>query len=327
MDRDASLIEMLVRSAAAAAMISCAPVASAQNLLSFAGGPESTRWALSGTVFNCRFEQEVPGYGKAVFTQRAGEDLRFQLEPDRPVMARTQARVSIAPPPWQPSTRSQPLGVAQVSDTSPNIILDSGRANQFLHALREGKMPTLSHEVYYDDDRYVQVQVSAVQFEPAYQDYLLCADQLLKVNLDQIGRTRVLFGSGEDAIDSRDAKALDRIIYYIKNDPRVTEVYLDGHADNLGRRYDNRQISRRRVESVERYFLQEGIAPELITTRFHGGRYPVGSNATAAGRAQNRRVTVRLVIDEDMPLPDNLVFRLPEDSHVLPSLSFPITTR
>ena len=188
-------------------------------------------------------------------------------------------------------------------------------------------MPTVSHETYYDSGRFIQVQVSAVEFEKAFQDYILCASQLLDVNFDQVERSKVLFKSGQEALAQEYLDTLDRIIYYIKNDPRVTAVYLDGHTDNIGRRYDNRQISKRRVEAVERYFLVKGIAPEIITTRFHGSRYPVANNATAKGRAENRRVTVRLEIDKDMPLPDELVFELPEDAAVLPSINRSVSGR
>ncbi|MEC8525631.1 MAG: OmpA family protein [Pseudomonadota bacterium] len=286
--------------------------------LKFAGGPENTYWMLSGNVFECRFEQPVPGYGTAVFVQRAGEDVTFTLETRRNLMSRTPARISIAPPPWQPSTRSEPLGLVSMNASSPVLSLDYGRSNQFMHALREGRMPTVSHETYYDSGRFIQVQVSAVEFEKAFQDYLLCAAQLLNVNFEQIERSKVRFKTGGEALSQEDLEVLDRIIYYVKNDPRVTAIYLDGHTDSTGRRYDNRQISKRRAEAVERYLLVNDIPPEIITTRFHGSRYPVADNATAKGRAENRRVTVRLEVDKDMPLPDEMLFKLPEDASVLP---------
>lgn len=286
--------------------------------LKFAGGPENTYWMLSGNVFECRFEQPVPGYGTAVFVQRAGEDVTFTLETRRNLMSRTPARISIAPPPWQPSTRSEPLGLVSMNASSPVLALDHGRSNQLMHALREGRMPTVSHETYYDSGRFIQVQVSAVEFEKAFQDYLLCAAQLLNVNFEQIERSKVRFKTGGEALSQEDLEVLDRIIYYVKNDPRVTAIYLDGHTDSIGRRYDNRQISKRRAEAVERYLLVNDIPPEIITTRFHGSRYPVADNATAKGRAENRRVTVRLEVDKDMPLPDEMLFKLPEDASVLP---------
>jgi outer membrane protein OmpA-like peptidoglycan-associated protein len=138
------------------------------------------------------------------------------------------------------------------------------------------------------------------------------------MNFEQVARSKVHFKIGQSEIDPKDTDMLNRIVFYIKHDPRVFAVYLDGHSDNIGRRYDNRQTSKLRVESVERYFIKQGISPDMITTRFHGDRYPVADNRTAKGRAENRRVTIRLELREDMPIPDDLLFKLPEDATVLP---------
>ena len=285
--------------------------AESSHTLDYGGSVNTTEWSISGSVFDCRFEQNVPGYGTAVFFHRAGEDAVFQLETRRNLMDYSNATISILPPPWQPSGRVENLGTSKVSDDEPNLILDNRRTNQFIHALLEGKWPTITHRTYYDDNRFIKVHVSAVTFDRFYEDFLLCVDQLLPVNFDQVARSKVFFGSGEKQIDLTDQEILDTIIFYIKNDPRVFAVYLDGHSDNVGRRYDNRQISKFRVEDVERYFIKQGIDPEIITTRFHGSRYPVGTNATARGRAENRRVTIRLEQRKDMEIPPELLFSLP----------------
>jgi outer membrane protein OmpA-like peptidoglycan-associated protein len=303
------------------------PSVVAAQTMNFAGGPENTQWMLSGNVFECRFQQHLPGYGEAVFYHQAGQDVTFQLEPERNLMAASNANITITPPPWKPAERSERLGTSRVNKDGPAVVLDSERSNQFLHALREGRMPTISHQAYYDPSRYVQIQVSAVEFEGAFRDYLLCANQLLTMNLGQVARSKVFFKSSEEQLDKADIQELEKVVYYIKHDPRVTGVYLDGHTDNVGRRYDNRQISKRRVEAVERYFLQQGIDSEIITTRFHGGRYPVASNKTVKGRNENRRVTIRLEVDEDIPLPDALVFKLPEDSQAVPPLNYPTSAQ
>ena len=286
----------------------------ATESLHYGGSLDNTEWSLSGSVFECRFAQDIPEYGSAVFYHQAGEDVYFQLETIRNLMDYSKARVSILPPYWQPSGKTENLGSAKISKGTPNLSLDHERTNQFLHALMEGKWPTISHKTYYDEERFVQVQVSAFGFDDFYLDYLQCVKQLLPVNFEQVARSKVFFGSGEKAVDKKDTDILDRIIFYMKNDPRVFAVYLDGHSDNQGRRYDQRQISKSRVEDVERYFIKQGINPEMITTRFHGGRYPVASNKTRKGRAENRRVTVRLEQREDMPIPDELKFKLPPRS-------------
>lgn len=305
------------------ALVGIAPNFVVAQTMNFAGGPENTQWMLSGNIFECRFQQHLPGYGEAIFYHRAGQDVTFQLEPERNLMAASNASITITPPPWKPAERSERLGTSKVRRDGPAIVLDSERSNQFLHALREGRMPTISHQAYYDPSRYVQVQVSAVEFEGAFRDYLLCTNQLLAMNFDQIARSKVFFKSSAEGLDKADIEELEKVVYYIKHDPRVSAIYLDGHTDNVGRRYDNRQISKRRVEAVERYLLAQGIASEIMTTRFHGGRYPVADNKTAKGRKQNRRVTVRLEVQEDMPLPDELVFKLPNNSTALSPLNTP----
>lgn len=284
---------------------------SAQPLV-YGGHIESTEWRISGSVFECRFEQTIPRYGRALFYHQAGEEVVFQLWAQRNLMAYSAAQVSILPPPWQPSVRSERLGTVSVANDAPLLVLDSPRTQQFIHALLEGKWPTIAHYTHYDQQRFVKVHVSAVQFDDPYRDYLACVDQLLPMNFNQVARSRVLFGLGKEAPDDEDMALLDRIIFYVQNDPRVYAIYLDGHSDNIGRRYDNRQLSKARAEQIERYFIRRGIDPDMITTRFHGSRYPIASNETARGRAENRRVTIRLEQRDDMDIPENLRFQLPE---------------
>lgn len=279
------------------------------SVMEFGAGLEDSFWSVSGSVFECRFMQPVPGYGDVTFYHRAGEDIRFQLESDRNLMAYSEAQISLLPPAWRPAEYSEFLGMAEIRKKGPLLSLDSRRSNQFMHGLLEGKRPTITHHTRYDANRFVRIQVSSVEFERHYPEYMKCVRQLLPMNFDQVRRMKVFFASGEDKIDRPDQKTLDQVIFYVLNDPRVKAIYLDGHSDNVGRRYDNRQISKRRVEDVKRYLLKEGIKEELITDRFHGGRYPIANNATAKGRAENRRVTIRLEMDEEMAIPDHLLFK------------------
>ena len=56
----------------------------------------------------------------------------------------------------------------------------------------------------------------------------------------------------------------------------------------------NRELSRRRALTVKDFFLAQGITEEQIIVRFHGERYPLKPNNTAANRALNRRVNIVL---------------------------------
>lgn len=296
----------MIKQWVACLVFACASTAMA---LEYGGAIENTEWQVSGSVFECRFEQTVPGYGAGVFYHRAGEDIHFRLEAVRNLMEQSQAQIGIMPAAWQPSRRSEPLGTAKIVKGTPNLNLDSRRSNQFLHALLEGKQPSVSHRTYYDQQRYVGVRLSAASFQNYYPQYLQCVDQLLRVNFDQVKQQKVLFQSNAHNLTPTATALLEDIAYYIKNDPRVTAVYLDGHTDSLGRRFANREISHARAKKVEQFLINNGVNSDIISTRFHGDRYPIATNKTAKGRAQNRRVALELERDMSIAIPDELYFR------------------
>jgi outer membrane protein OmpA-like peptidoglycan-associated protein len=280
--------------------------------LQYGGGIEDTEWKISGSIFECRFEQVLPKYGHGVFYHQSGEDIVFQLETRKNLMKTGKASISITPAPWHPSKKSEHLGFADLVDGRPNLQLDSERSNQFLHALLEGKQPVVTRRTFYDDSKSIKIHLSAIHFKDFYSNYLKCVDQLLPMNFSQVSRNKIYFGGGKDGLSPKDEVLLDRVIFYMNNDPRVFAIYIDGHSDNRGRRYDNRQLSKRRAESIERYLIERGINTDIVTLRFHGQRYPIATNNTSAGRAKNRRVTVRLERREEMDIPPELMFVLPD---------------
>lgn len=89
------------------------------------------------------------------------------------------------------------------------------------------------------------------------------------------------------------AGELDRVAAALAERPRAT-VTLIGHTDN-GRDETLRQtLSLARAEVVSRELADRGVAPERITTVGRADAEPVGDNRTREGRAQNRRVDIRL---------------------------------
>jgi outer membrane protein OmpA-like peptidoglycan-associated protein len=87
------------------------------------------------------------------------------------------------------------------------------------------------------------------------------------------------------------ARTLDQLVRALSDDPR-SSVAVDGHTDSSGSREHNLDLSLRRAQAVKAYLAQHGIDPARISTEGLGPDYPVASNATEAGRQQNRRVEV-----------------------------------
>jgi outer membrane protein OmpA-like peptidoglycan-associated protein len=87
------------------------------------------------------------------------------------------------------------------------------------------------------------------------------------------------------------ARTLDELVRALSDDRGAT-VSIEGHTDATGSAQHNADLSLRRAEAVKAYLALHGIDPSRVSTRGLGQDYPVASNATEAGRQQNRRVEV-----------------------------------
>lgn len=71
------------------------------------------------------------------------------------------------------------------------------------------------------------------------------------------------------------------------------DVVIEGHSDSTGSEANNLTLSQKRAESVRQYFIYNGVLPaKRITAKGYGSSRPLASNATAKGRAINRRIDV-----------------------------------
>ena len=97
------------------------------------------------------------------------------------------------------------------------------------------------------------------------------------------------FESGESRLSAESKGRLENFVAQLRNDPSLN-VLVQGHTDNVGSKTENLRISLLRAEAVKAYLVEQGITSNRIQTIGLGERGPVASNATEAGRAQNRRI-------------------------------------
>jgi len=79
-----------------------------------------------------------------------------------------------------------------------------------------------------------------------------------------------------------------------------TEVLIVGHTDSDGSDSYNQGLSERRASAARSYLISQGVASNRIRISGRGESEPIESNATADGRAQNRRVEVAIFAGEQM---------------------------
>jgi outer membrane protein OmpA-like peptidoglycan-associated protein len=87
---------------------------------------------------------------------------------------------------------------------------------------------------------------------------------------------------------------LDKVAAWMKKYPRL-RISLEGHTSNEGDPARNLTLSRQRVESAKNYLLDRGLGEDRIETQAYGETRPVADNKTAAGRAKNRRIELRVL--------------------------------
>lgn len=99
------------------------------------------------------------------------------------------------------------------------------------------------------------------------------------------------FDVGKFAIKTSMVPILNKFAYTLNQNP-VTRIRIVGYTDSTGSDAINYPLSVNRANAVRNYLVSVGVDPSRITIDGRGPENPVADNATAAGRAQNRRVEI-----------------------------------
>jgi outer membrane protein OmpA-like peptidoglycan-associated protein len=94
-----------------------------------------------------------------------------------------------------------------------------------------------------------------------------------------------------------EAKAkLDQMIMTLKADPKGAYFEIEGHTDNVGDKKTNERIGLERAEAVKRYLYENHQIPlHKMNVISYGEDRPIAENKTKDGRAQNRRVVIKIL--------------------------------
>jgi OOP family OmpA-OmpF porin len=107
--------------------------------------------------------------------------------------------------------------------------------------------------------------------------------------LGEVGEAFFDFDRADLKPGARDVLA--GVVKTLENNPSV-RVVVEGHTDSVGSDRYNLKLSERRAEAVKAYLVRQGIDASRIATRGLGKSKPQASNATAEGRAKNRRAEI-----------------------------------
>jgi len=102
----------------------------------------------------------------------------------------------------------------------------------------------------------------------------------------------VLFASAKsEVLPDAETKLRDVAKALTEQDP-ASKIVVEGYTDSQGGASFNQDLSQRRADSVRAYLVSHGIASDRVTAQGFGPGKPIADNASAEGRANNRRVEI-----------------------------------
>ncbi|HLA54996.1 MAG TPA: OmpA family protein [Flavobacterium sp.] len=116
-------------------------------------------------------------------------------------------------------------------------------------------------------------------------------EQVLKLNA--YAKT-ILFNSGKASFKKETFPVLQAIAAILKEFPS-SNFTIEGHTDSDGKDAMNQKLSEDRAAAVKNYLIENGIDAARLTSAGYGETKPIDTNKTAKGKANNRRVEVKLV--------------------------------
>lgn len=122
-------------------------------------------------------------------------------------------------------------------------------------------------------------------------------DQMMTLAASETDRGMVmtlgdlLFHAGSADLNSSANRTLLKLVHFLQLNPQ-RKVRIEGYSDSRGDPQANLALSQARAQTVADLLLNLGIAAERIEVRGYGERFPLAENASARGRAQNRRVEI-----------------------------------
>ncbi len=111
--------------------------------------------------------------------------------------------------------------------------------------------------------------------------------------LNEYAKT-ILFDTGKFSFQKQTFPVLQSIAAILKEYP-TSKFSIEGYTDNSGKAEANQKLSEERAAAVKNYLVENGIAADRLTSSGYGQTKPIDSNKTKAGKANNRRVEVKLV--------------------------------
>lgn len=260
----------------------------------YSAGFGQSHWAVASNPFACSLTHQIPGYGHAQLSHKAGADEVFELHQGKVLLPPGRVVIEAVPPEWRNDLSPVDLGEVQATAGTIPVRLVAPELLKVKAQLEKGMRILLSSDTVSDLGTSMRIALEPQQFPAAYKQYQVCITQLIPYRFQQVARTVIHYPVAAEVLSAAARSQLDKVVRYGKADPKVLGIVIDAHSEKLMDPTNAEAISKLQAELVRDYLVKQGFASHKVMARWHGGKLPIASNDTASGKAKNRRITVRL---------------------------------
>ena len=261
---------------------------------------DESEWFFDGSPIGCNLSHDVPYYGKARFNQSAGrsEPLQFSLSYKRqPVSYVKVASVKSLSADWYPGQSARDIGETQIL-SGKHIFKSKQMASwRLLNELEVGRFPTFQYQDFESRQDQVSVSLSTVGFKKPYDQFLDCLVTLVPHKLNELTNLTLHFDFDKHGVRPKNLDKLKSLAAYVKHSNDIDIVFINGYADAKGSKAYNRKLSQRRINSVQKILSSYGASKDKFKHLAYGEKFPVATNRKPWGRAKNRRVYVKVMLN------------------------------
>jgi outer membrane protein OmpA-like peptidoglycan-associated protein len=263
------------------------------NAQTYSASFNESEWSAKSGAFACSLSHTIPGFGSARFVRKTGGSEFLELKPDASIVLGGAMKIEAVPPVWRVDAAATSLGQVQVPQGQP-LRVPATQISTISAVLEQGTNVVFGSTKMDANGNSLRVALEANRFKPAFDRYRACVGALIPYTFDQIARTLINYAPDAEDLSPSAKAQLDKILRYSKADPGVIGVLVDAHSDKLPTPEEGAAASQRQAELVTDYLIDKGMPANIITTRWHGDKFPIASNQNKAGQAKNRRITVRM---------------------------------
>ncbi|KLV03981.1 flagellar protein MotY [Photobacterium aquae] len=264
--------------------------------VNYVAQPELSQWKVAvDTPLECRMLHTIPNFGEAQFTSRASKkiNLDFELKMKRPMGQTRNVSLVSMPPRWMPGEAAEPITQLKFFKQFNGYV--GGQTSwSMLSELEVGRYPTFSYQDWQHSDKRIDVALSAVAFQSAYNQFSTCINNLLPYSFDDIAFTVLHYDINSEELNKSSQKRLAQIADFVRYSDDVDLVLVATFTDSSGSKNVNQALSDKRAKKLEEYFMAMGLPKNRIQVHAFGKRRPIADNSTPIGKNRNRRVVISL---------------------------------